>query len=361
MLKLVNDAYETLTPYVPGKPVSETERELGLTGVVKLASNENPLGPSPKAVQAMADRLKEMHDYPDGGAYHLKAAIARFHDVPPEQIIVGNGTNEVLELLVRTILRPGEKVLFADPSFIVYKLATKACGRELISVPLKDMRFDLPAMAAAVDDATKLVFIANPNNPTGTYVTREEFEAFLEAIPEDVLVVMDEAYAEYVNAEDCPDGFDYLGRRHRYMVTRTFSKCYGLAGLRIGYGIAEPELIDFLNRGRQPFNTNALAQAAAVAALEDQDHVKAAVELNRREMNRLVPLLEDRGLTVVPSQANFLLVDFKRDGAELYERFLRAGVILRPMGGYGLPTHMRVTIGTESMNDAFLNALNKVL
>lgn len=361
MLKLVNDAYETLKPYVPGKPVSETERELGLSGVVKLASNENPLGPSPQAVRVMGDLLTQMHDYPDGGAYHLKAAIARFHDVPPEHVIVGNGTNEVLEILVRTVLRPGEKVLFADPSFIVYKLATLASGREIVSVPLKDMRFDLPALADAVDDTTKLVFIANPNNPTGTYVSKHEFEAFLSAIPDHVMVVMDEAYAEYVNAADCPDGFAYLGKRERYMVTRTFSKCYGLAGLRIGYGVAEPKLIDFLNRGRQPFNTNALAQAAAIAALDDQDHVRAAVDLNRREMNRLTPLLEARGLTVVPSQANFVLVDFKRDGAELYDRFLRAGVILRPMGGYGLPTFMRITIGTEAMNNAFLDALEKVL
>ncbi|MEO0814379.1 MAG: histidinol-phosphate transaminase, partial [Myxococcota bacterium] len=317
-LPLVNDAFETLKPYEPGKPVSETERELGLSGVVKLASNENPLGPSPKALEAVRAHIETLHDYPDAGAFHLKRKLAEFHDVSPEHIVVGNGTNEILEMLIRTVLRDGENVVYADPSFVVYKLCTLSAGRDLRSVPLKDMRYDLPAMADAVDAKTKLVFLANPNNPTGTYVTQDEFNGFLAAIPDDVLVVMDEAYTEYVDAPDYPDAFATLGKRERYMISRTFSKCYGLAGLRIGYGIANPELVNYLNRGRQPFNTNSLAQVAAIAALDDQEHVKNTVDLNRREMTRVVPELERRGLRVTPSQANFVLADAGRDGQALF-------------------------------------------
>lgn len=358
---LVNDAFRTLTPYVPGKPVSETERELGRSDFVKLASNENPLGPSPRAVDAMRENLSNAHDYPDGGAYLLKKEIAEFHGVGLEQVVVGNGTNEVLELVIRTCVRPGEKVLYADPSFIVYKLATLAAGRELITVPLKNMRYDLDAMADSVDGSTKLVFIANPNNPTGTCVTQNEFERFLDRVPAHVLVVVDEAYAEYVQTKDTPDAFSYLGHRSRFLVTRTFSKCHGLAGLRIGYGVGSPELVDYLNRGRQPFNTNALAQVAAVASLRDPVHRETSVELNRREMIQLTPELEKRGLDVVPSQANFVLVDFGRKVAPLFQKLLRAGVILRPMEVYGLPNHMRITIGTREMNDALLGALDEVL
>lgn len=360
-MPLVNDSYLTLKPYEPGKPVSETERELGLSGVVKLASNENPLGPSPKAVGAMQEHLATLHDYPDAGAFHLKNALAAFHDVSTEQIVVGNGTNEILEMLIRTVLRPGENVVYADPSFVVYKLCTLSAGRDLRAVPLQDMRYDLPAMAEAIDAHTKLVFIANPNNPTGTYVTKDEVDAFLSAIPDHVLVVMDEAYTEYVDAPDYPDSFALLKSRERFMVTRTFSKCYGLAGLRIGYGVGHPELIDFVNRGRQPFNTNSLAQIAAVAALGDQEHVEKTVQLNAREMKRIVPELEKRGLSATPSQANFVLVDAHRDGNELFDKLLRAGVIVRPMGGYGLSTHLRITLGTADMNDALLRALDEVL
>lgn len=361
MLPLVNDPYLTLKPYVPGKPVSETERELGLSGVIKLASNENPLGPSPKAVAAMQNAIQGLNDYPDGGAFYLKEKLADFHGIKAEQLIVGNGTNELIEMLIRTVVRPGENVVYADPSFIVYKLCAHSAGREVRSVPLKNMRFDLPAMAGAMDERTKLVFVANPNNPTGTYVNASELEAFLSAVPESTVVVIDEAYVEYVQADDYPNGLDFIGKRPRTMVTRTFSKCYGLAGIRVGYGIADPELIDYLNRGRQPFNTNSLAQIAAIAALDDAEHVSRAIRLNAEEMQRLTPQLRERGLGVEPSQANFLLVDFHRDAAETFEKLLRAGVIVRPMGGYGLATSARITLGTPEQNDALLRALDEVL
>lgn len=361
MLPLVNDAFLTLKPYPPGKPISETERELGITGCIKLASNENPLGPSPKAVAAVSDILKSLHDYPDGGGYYLKDRLAEFVGYGTDHIILGNGTNELIEMLIRTCIRPGENMVYAEQSFIAYKLCGLAANAEIIEVPLKDMRYDLEAMAAAMNDKTKLVFIANPNNPTGTYVSKAEMDAFMKAVPEQVIVVLDEAYLEYVDAPDYPSALDYLEVRDRVMVTRTFSKCYGLAGLRVGYGVAKPELIDFLNRGRQPFNCNSLAQAGALAALDDQAHVDASVELNNSERTRLSAALSERGLGVVPSQANFILVDFKRDGAQVYQDMLQKGVIIRPMGGYGLTTFGRISIGTKPQNDRMLSVLDEVL
>lgn len=361
MSKLVNDAYLTLKPYVPGKPVSETERELGITGCVKLASNENPLGPSPKAVAAIQASLATLHDYPDGGAFYLKQKLASFLKVAENQILFGNGTNELLEMIIRTCMRPEDNIIYAQSSFIVYKLSSMAIGAEIREVPMQAMRYDLPAIAAAMDENTKLVFIANPNNPTGTYITRDELDVFLEAIPKEVLVVLDEAYFEYVDAPDYPDGLTYLDKRERLLVTRTFSKCYGLAGLRIGYAVGQPELIDFLNRGRQPFNVNSLAQVGAMAALDDTEHLENARTLNRSEMARITPRIEALGCVVTPSQANFLLVDFKRDIGEMYQSLLQLGVIVRPMAGYGLPTHARVTLGTLEQNDKLLGAMETVL
>ncbi len=361
MSKLVNDAYLTLKPYVPGKPVSETERELGISGCVKLASNENPLGPSPKAVAAIQDALATLHDYPDGGAFYLKQKLATFLNVEQEQILFGNGTNELLEMIIRTFMRPEDNIVYAQSSFIVYKLASMAMGAEIREVPLKEMRYDLPAIAAAMDDNTKLIFIANPNNPTGSYITRDELDAFLEAIPETTLVVMDEAYFEYVDAEDYPNGLDYLDKRKNLLVTRTFSKCYGLAGLRIGYAVGHPELIDYLNRGRQPFNVNSLAQVGAMAALDDTEHLERARTLNRSEMNRIVPEIEKMGCKVTPSQANFVLVDFGREVGPVFDAMLRLGVIVRPMAGYGLTTSARVTIGTAEQNDKLLRVMAEVL
>ena len=364
MQPLVNDAYLNLIPYVPGKPVSETERELGIQGCIKLASNENPLGPSPKAMQAVSAALKNCHDYPDASCFYLKQRLAAFLDVAQEQIIVGNGTNELIEMVLRTCMRPGENLVNANPSFVVYRLVTQAMGQEVRDVPLRDMRFDLPAMARAMDDKTKLVFIANPNNPTGTYVTRRELDEFLRSIPEQVLVVLDEAYFEYVVADDFPNGLDYLSRRERLLVMRTFSKCYGLAGLRVGYAVGQPQLIDYMNRGRQAFNVNSLAQVAALAALDDVTHVQRTRTLNRQQMDWLQVELVRRGFGVVPSQANFLLVDLHRDARAFFNELLQQGIIVRPMGGpggYGMPTHVRITVGTVEQNQRLVAAVDHVL
>ena len=361
MLPLVNDPYETLRPYVPGKPVLETERELGIEGGLTLASNENPFGPSPRAMEAVRGALAELHDYPDGSAYYFRQRLAAVHNVDAEQIVVGGGTSELIELIVRTFLRPEENLVNAQPSFIMYRLAAQAAGRQIRDVPLRDMRYDLPAMAAAMDARTKLVFIANPNNPTGTYVTRDEMARFFEAIADDVLVVLDEAYCHYVDARDYPDGREYLGRRERLLVLRTFSKAYGLAGLRVGYGVGSRTLIDYLNRGRQPFNTGSLAQVGALAAIDDAAHVARSRVSNTQQRARLTGELRRLGLDVVESQANFVLVDFHVDAQSIYERLLRQGVIVRPMASYGLAHSARITVGTAPQNDKLLASLRRVL
>ena len=357
---LVNEQYKDLIVYVPGKPVSETERELGLSGCIKLASNENPLGPSPKAVAAVQDYLRHGHEYPDGGAFYLKQKLANFHDIAPENLITTNGTNELIEMLIRTTMLPDENMVFGGYSFIIYKLCAMAANREVRTVPFKDMRFDLEALAAAVDDKTKLVFLDNPNNPCGTSFSKDEFDTFLAAIPEDVLVVYDEAYWHYVDAADYPQGFDYLQKRERFMVMRTFSKAYGLAGLRVGYGVGNKELVGYLNKGRQPFNCNSLGQVAALAALDDQEHVENSVRTNKGEMKRLMGAYDALGLDYQPSQTNFLLVDFKQDIMKVFDKLLRQGVIVRPMVGYGLNTSARVSIGTPEENDKLLAAIPNI-
>ena len=362
MLPLVNEAFLTLQPYVPGKPVAETERELGITDVVKLASNENPYGPSPKAVAALGGALHDVAEYPDGGAYYLRQALARKHHVDVGDVVVGNGTNEIIEMVIRTFLRPDETMLYTQPSFVMYKIAAQAAGRQVKVVNARaDLAHDLAALAKAVDACTKLVFLDNPINPTGRYTTKSELEAFFDDIPDDLLVVLDEAYIEYASAPDFPRAVDYLAKRERLLVSRTFSKCYGLAGLRVGYAVGNRELIEYMNRGRQPFNVSIPAQVAALAALSDQDHVEMSTRLNRREMDRLVPLLRARGLGVTDSQANFVLVDFHRDGEEIFNRLLREGVIVRPLRPYALQTSARITIGTQAQNDRLLSALDRVL
>lgn len=361
MLPLVNDAYLTLKPYVPGKPVEETERELGISGCIKLASNENPLGPSALAVEAVKKVLLQVNEYPDGSAFYLKRKLAERHKVAPEQIIIGNGMNEIIELLVRTCIRADEHLIFANPSFIAYKLSTLAAGREIRDVPLKNWRFDLQAMARAMDQRSKLVFIANPNNPTGTYNTRDELEEFLGSIPKDVVVALDEAYVEYVTATDYPNGFDYLANHPRLLVLRTFSKIYGLAGLRVGYGVGSAELIDYLNRGRMAFNTTSLGQVAALAALDDEAHVQAGKNLNAEGREKIILGLRELGFSAPDSQANFVFVDIQRDGQTAFESLLRQGVIVRPLGPYGLKQHLRISVGTPQQNERLLRAMRLVL
>jgi len=349
-----------LQPYQPGKPIEELERELGISNVVKLASNENPLGPSPRALRALQGSLGELHRYPDGSGFELKRALARRLRLDPAQITLGNGSNDVLELLARAFLRPGDEVVFSEHAFAVYALVTQAAGGSAMVVPARDYGSDPDAMRMAVTAASRMIFIANPNNPTGTWLPRDALHAFLRAIPAEVIVVLDEAYFEYVSEPEYPDGIEWLSKFPNLVVTRTFAKIFGLAGLRVGYGVSNPQIADILNRIRQPFNVNTLAMVAAVAALDDDEHVRASVELNRRGMQQLRDGFERLGLRYIPSAANFISVEVG-DAARIYDALLRKGVIVRPIANYGLPRHLRVTVGLEAENARFLDALESVI
>ncbi len=353
----VHPSIAKLVPYSPGKPLDELERELGIRGAVKLASNENPLGPSPQALAALDAEKETLHLYPDGGAHHLTRALADRWKVSGNQIVVGNGSDEIISLLVKTFLSPGEEAVMADHTFVMYKLAVTSGHGVCVEVPLKDWRHDLPAMARAVTNRTRVVFVCNPNNPTGTMVTRDEVRAFMAAVPDDVIVVFDEAYYEYVRDPQYPDTLDYVRQNRPVVVLRTFSKIYGLAGLRIGYGITTPEIVDYLHRVRNPFNANTLAQFAARAALSDEQHVAASRALNETEMASVDNGLRALGLEPLPSQANFLYFDSQRDGRDVFDRLLREGVIVRHICG----SMLRVTIGQPEENRRFLEALGRVL
>lgn len=353
---------QKLTPYQPGKPIDELKRELGLTGeIVKLASNENPLGTPPAALAAMQAAMGEIARYPDGNGFVLKQALATKYGVGLDQITLGNGSNDVLEIIARAFLTPADEAIYAQHAFAVYPLAVQAIGARGIEVPAKAYGHDLAAMAAAVTERTKLIFLANPNNPTGTWFERAELEAFLAAVPERVVIVLDEAYIEYVDTNDFPNGLDYLAQHPNLIVSRTFSKAYGLAALRVGYALADAQLTNVLNRVRQPFNVNSLALVAAAAALGADDFVVESRQLNRAGMAQLETGLKELGLPFVPSRGNFLLVDLGRPAAPLYDALLRQGVIVRPVGAYGLPNHLRVSVGLAAENARFLDALKAVL
>ena len=359
-MALVIPTIEALAPYEGGKPIEELARELGITDAVKLASNENPIGPSPRALEAATRVLTDANRYPDGAAYTLRAKLAKKHAVAMNEILLGCGSNELLDLVVRTFCTSEHHIVFGEPAFVVYRIAALASGVPFSAVPLTaGLVHDLPAMAAAVTPQTRVMFVANPNNPTGTHVGRAAVEKLLREVPPEVIIVMDEAYLEYADAPDYPDSLELRGLRERLVVCRTFSKIYGLASLRVGYAVASPTIIDYMNRVRAPFNVSAVAQAAATAALDDSDHVQTARALNIKERTRLTETLTARGLTVAPSQANFVLVDFKRPARAIYDALLQKGVIVRPFGS--LPTSLRVTIGTERENERFLNALSEVL
>jgi len=352
-----------LRPYEPGKPESELARELGLKleDIVKLASNENPLGPSPRAIEAARAALDEMAIYPDGNGFELKQRLSRHHGVAPQQITLGNGSNDVLEIIARTFVTPDDGVVFSEHAFIVYPLVTQAIGARAQVAKASDYGHDLAALRAAVDNRTRVVFIANPNNPTGTWLRAAELEAFIADLPRTVLVVIDEAYTEYVDAPEFPDATRWVGSYPNLIVTRTFSKAYGLAGLRVGYALSTPEIADLLNRVRQPFNVNSPALAAACAALDDTDHVARAVALNREGMATLTAAFRELGLEWIPSVGNFVTVDLGRPAGPVYQGLLREGVIVRPIAGYGLPNHLRITIGTATENARCITALRKVL
>lgn len=352
---------ETIQPYQGGKPVEEVQRELGIRDVVKLASNENPLGPSPLALEAIALAATQLHLYPDGNAFYLKRDLANHLNIEPRQLLLGNGSNEVLQLVGETFLSPGDHVVYSQGAFVVYELVAKTFGARVSTPPLRNATHDLDAMADAVTPETRALFIANPNNPTGTYNTKTELDRFLNRIPPQTLVVLDEAYFEYVPYDDYPNGLEYVREGRNVLVTRTFSKIYGLAGIRIGYGVSSPEVIEWMNRVRQPFNVNALAQAGARAALTDADHVAKSREVNAKGMAYLRTKLEAIGLEVVPSAANFLLVHLRRDGLRVSQELLRRGVVVRPVANYGFPNSIRVTVGLPAENQRFLDALVETL
>jgi len=353
----------SIAPYQPGKPISELARELGLdeAGIVKLASNENPLGIGPRTRAAIDAALGEIARYPDGNGYELKLALSRRYGVDMSTIVLGNGSNDVLELVALAFLGPGRAAVMSQHAFAVYPLATQARGARSIVVPAKRYGHDLEAMARAIDEETYVVWVANPNNPTGTLARPAELEAFLRRVPERVLVVLDEAYNEYIKPDLRADTVKWLKRHPNLVVTRTFSKAYGLAGLRVGYGLAHPSVADVMNRVRQPFNVNSLALAAAAAALDDMEFVARSYALNLQGMAQLEEGAGRLGVDFIPSYGNFLTIRVGK-APEIYKRLLRRGVIVRPVGGgYGLPEHLRVTIGTQAENEKFLGALAAAL
>ncbi len=357
---LVPEWIRSLAPYPPGKPIEELEREYGIYGSIKLASNENPLGPSPKAVAAIAAVLQELHRYPDGNCFYLKEATARKYGVSPDALIFGTGSNEIIELAVRTFLRPGDEAVMSEHAFVVYKLIVQAAGGVSREVPMRNLTHDLGAIADAITPRTRLVFLANPNNPTGTIFRKREWEDFLYQLPAGVITVVDEAYFEYVDDPDYPNSLAWHGKDRLLITLRTFSKIYGLAGIRLGFGVSNPELIEVMNRVRQPFNVSSLAQVAALAALADDEHLQRTVQCNREGMAYLRNELQRLGVEAVPSWANFLLVR-TGNGARVYEALLRQGVIVRPVGVYDLSDYVRVTVGTASENERFVRALEQVL
>jgi len=358
---IVPENIRTLTAYPPGKPLSELERELGVSNAIKLASNENALGPSPKATLAIADALSELHRYPDGGAFYLRRRLSKHVNAQPHELLLGNGSNEIIELLIRTFCNKDAGVLTSEATFVVYRLISQAAGIPFEAVPMKDLHFDLDAIAERVTSSTRLIFLCNPNNPTGTKFNQETLDRFLAKIGDDPIVVLDEAYIEYVPQAERVKAMELIAKRPRTVVLRTFSKAYGLAGARIGYGITSEAIADYVNRVRQPFNVNHLAQVGALAALDDTDHLQQVIELTESGKQKIYAGLESMGMRYTPSWTNFVLFDTFRDGKSLYQAMLKQGVIVRPMNAYGLPSHLRVNMGLNEENDRFLAALKQAL
>ncbi|MBK1887574.1 histidinol-phosphate transaminase [Marinobacter sp. DY40_1A1] len=360
---LAVEGVQALSPYQPGKPISELARELGLdpAEIIKLASNENPLGPSKKAISAAENALKELCLYPDGNGFELKQKLSAYLGVNPGQITLGNGSNDVLEVIARCFAGADSEIVFSQYAFAVYPIVTQAIGAKAVAVPAKDWGHDLDAMAAAVTERTRLVFVANPNNPTGTVHDSDAIEAFLGKIPADVLVVLDEAYYEYMTGEKDPDGVALLSRFPNLIVCRTFSKAWGLAALRVGYSISSPAIADILNRVRQPFNVNSTALAAAAAVLEDTDYLQRSRAANTAGLKQLQEAFDQMGLRYIPSSGNFVAVEVGPQAMGVYQALLSHGVIVRPVTGYGMPNHLRVSVGLPEQNELFINALAKAL
>jgi len=357
----ISDNIKSLIPYPPGKPLKELEREYGVTGSIKMASNENSLGPSPKAMAAIQDGLSGLHRYPDGSCHYLATAVAAKLDVEMNQLVFGNGSNEVIDFLVRAFISPGDEVITSHPSFLVYQTMVQAQDGVNIVVPLKGMGHDLETIAAKVTAQTRLIFLDNPNNPTGTAFGKEDFEDFLAKIPETVVVVLDEAYVDFVEPALRLDVRDYLDNSTAVVGLRTFSKAYGIAGLRVGFGIMNQEIADFLHRVRQPFNVNELAQGGALACVQDDEHYNNTMAMSHDGIAWLNREITALGCHVFPTQTNFFLVDVGCDCKVIYENLLQQGVIIRPMSAYGYPSYIRITVGIKDENERLVAALAKAL
>jgi len=351
----------SLTPYKAGKPIEELEREFGISGSIKLASNENPLGPSPMAVAAMENAMANLHRYPDSSGYYLINKLADKLGVPESQIVLGNGSDDVIGMLARVFLQAGDEAVMTSPSFLMYEIFVRSMAAKPVFVPLKELSLDLEAIADAVSPKTKVIFITNPNNPTGSFITRKDFEAFLSQIPLDIVIVIDEAYIEFAGDPKCLDGLALVGDERPMAVLRTFSKAYGLAGIRIGYGVMPAEIAALLNRVREPFNTNSLALAGAAAALDDDDFLNKTKTLIHTELAFLQDSLKKMGVICFPTQANFFLIDVKQNADVVFNALLKEGVIVRSMISYGYPEYIRINVGTHEENVRFLSALEKVL
>jgi len=361
MKLMIPDHIRAISPYVPGKPLAELEREYGIRDSIKLASNENPLGPSPKAMEAIGQVMSSLHRYPDGAGHDLIQKIARVNDVAPENVVIGNGSDDMIAMLVQAFIRPGNRVIVPLPSFLMYDIAATAAGAVVDRVPLDGLGLDLTAMAERVTADTRLIFVCNPNNPTGTVVSRTAFDNFMERLPDHVAVVVDEAYIEFARNPDCLKTGSPADLTRLLVTLRTFSKAYGLAGLRVGYGIMPAELAGLLHRVRQPFNVNALAQAAAAAALDDRDFLQRSVRLVHDGLERLYAALDRLGLDYFQTESNFFLIDMKQPADDVFEKMLRQGVIVRSMRAYGYPHYIRINVGLEEENRRFIQALKTIL
>lgn len=357
---LPRKAVLNVKPYQPGKPIEEVKRELGLHDVIKMASNENSLGPSPKAVGAIKKYVGNINRYPEGGCFYLRSAVAKRLKIKPEQLIFGNGSDEIIELTLKAFVNEGDEVIVAKPTFLMYEVASTAHGAKIKIVPTRYFKYDLKAMKDAVNKNTKVVFIANPDNPNGTYVAKHELEDFLKEVSKETIVFLDEAYSEFVEEQDYPNGLDYLGKNN-IIVTRTFSKAYGLAGLRIGYGVSNPEIIKYMETVRDPFNVNSLAQIGAIAALKDKEFLSRSKKAVREGKKFLYSELKAMGVRYVPSVTNFILIELGPKSGESAEKLLTKGVIVRNMKSWGMEKFIRVTVGKETENKRFIRELKKII
>jgi histidinol-phosphate aminotransferase len=360
MEKLVRKNITEITPYIAGKPIEETKRQLGLKEVIKLASNENPLGPSLKAVQAIKKGLQDINRYPDPQCFYLKRKLARVLNLEPSNLVLGNGSDELIDIIIKTFVEADEFIITADITFLEYEIIAQVNERRIVKVPLRYFKYDLGSIKRKIDKKTKLIFIANPNNPTGTYLTKYEIEEFMSGLPDNVLLVMDEAYDTFIDVDDFPNSLKYIKNKN-VIVLKTFSKAYGLAGLRIGYAVASPDFTSYMERVRQPFNVNLLAQVAAGAALDDKKFLSKTKKIILEGKSYLYESLKKLGIAYVPSVANFILIDVARDSLEVFKEMLKYGVIVRDMKQYGLKNFIRVTIGTKKENERFIRVLKKVL